>query len=218
MLPKTSSKTSTLVARLARRFSKDTRGVAAVEFAFVLPVLCVMLLGTVEVARAIDADRRFGNATAMTTDLIAREQDITDADLDGMMLSIEHMMKPYDADELKLGVIAVRAPITPGNPPVVEWSYSHKGKEVPAKCSNYTLPNGLVSPGSRVVIVESSYGFTPLFVNWQGKARLGTGPVQENMSGGLINWEDKATFTPRSDCVHNATHQSSASRCDFSCN
>ncbi len=196
---------------LAARLCHDTRGIAAVEFALVLPLLVIMLLGTIEIARAIDADRRFGNATAMTTDLIAREQDITDADLDGMMNAIQHLMHPYDSDTLKLGVIAVRSPITPGEQPVVEWSYSHQGKDVPARCANYTLPEGLISPGSRVVVVETEYGFRPLFVNWADN------PFKDTGTGGLVNWRDKSTFTPRSDCVHNSDHENSSSRCDFAC-
>lgn len=211
MLPIRALSTRRAARGFLERVANDDRGVAAVEFAFVLPILAIMLLGTVEVARAVDADRRFGNATAMTTDLIAREQDLTDADLNGMMLAIQHMMRPYDANTLSLGVIAVRAPMTVGEQPRVEWSYSHNGKPVPAKCSTYTLPADLVSPGSRVIVVESAYNFAPMFVNWTEN------PLADSISGGVIAWSDRATLTPRSDCVHNSTHQTSASRCDFSC-
>lgn len=194
------------------RIARDNRGVAAVEFAFVLPILAIMLLGTVEVARAVDADRRFGNATAMVTDLIAREQELDDADLAGMMQAIDHLMRPYDANTLSVGVVAVRAPMAAGEQPKVEWSYSHRGKTVPAKCASYALPADLVSPGGRVIVVESAYNFSPMFVNWDNN------PLKDNLSNGFISWTDKATLTPRSDCVHNTSQQTSASRCDFSCN
>lgn len=200
---------------LGRRLADDTSGVAAVEFAFVLPILAIMLLGTVEVARAVDADRRFGNATAMVTDLIAREQELSDADLAGMMGAITHLMRPYDAEALSLGVVAVRAPMVVGEQPKVEWSYSHKGKSVPAKCATYSLPADLVSPGGRVIVVESAYNFAPMFVNWNES--WGSNPLADNISNGVIAWSDKATLTPRSDCVHNTSHQTTASRCDFSC-
>lgn len=198
-----------------RRAARDDRGVAAVEFALILPILAIMLLGTVEVARAVDADRRFGNATAMLTDLIAREQELDDDDLDGMMQAIQHLMRPYDSSTLSLGVVAVRAPMAVGEQPRVEWSYSHNGKSVPAKCSTYSLPADLVSPGGRVIVVESGYNFAPMFVNWN--ASWGSNPLAEQISNGTIAWTDKATLTPRSDCVHNTAQQTSASRCDFSC-
>lgn len=207
-----STKISRRLHLACKRIARDQRGVAAVEFAFVLPILAIMLLGTVEVARAVDADRRFGNATAMLTDLVAREQEIDDDDLDGMMQAIEHLMRPYESNTLSLGIIAVRAPMDPAQQPRVEWSYAHNGKTVPAKCNTYALPADLVSPGGRVIIVESAYNFRPMFVNWDNN------PMKNNISGGLISWSDKATLTPRSDCVHNTSQQTSASRCDFSCN
>lgn len=206
------TKTSRRLYSAYKRLARDQRGVAAVEFAFVLPILAIMLLGTVEVARAVDADRRFGNATAMLTDLVAREQEIDDADLAGMMQAIEHLMRPYESNTLALGIVAVRAPMDAAQQPRVEWSYSHNGKSVPGKCNTYSLPADLVSPGGRVIIVESAYNFRPLFVNWDNN------PFKDDLSAGFISWSDKATLTPRSDCVHNTTQQSSASRCDFSCN
>lgn len=196
---------------LPGRWARDSRGVAAIEFAFVLPILVLVLLGTIEIARAIDADRRFGYATSSTTDLIAREQDLTDADLDGMMNGIEHMMRPYDSSSLSLRVTAVRAPMSSGQQPRVEWSYAHREGKTHNKCDTYALPADLVSPGGRVIVVETKYNFTPLFINWAKN------PLADQMSGSVIPWTDKATLTPRSDCVHNASQQTSASRCDFSC-
>lgn len=192
------------------RFLRDTRGVAAIEFAIVMPLLVLMLLGTVELARAIDADRRFGNATAVTADLVAREQTLTDADLDGMMNSITHLMSPYDGTALSLGITAVRKPINPDEQPKVEWSYKHGNQTVLEKGATYpSLPADLVSPGGRVIIVESTFNFALLFLNWSDN------PFRDRMSSGIVTLTDKATLTPRSDCVHNTTHESSASRCDF---
>ncbi len=36
--------------RFTRRFARDARGIAAVEFAFVVPIMLLMLVGTVEAA------------------------------------------------------------------------------------------------------------------------------------------------------------------------
>lgn len=43
--------------RLAR-YKKDERGIAAVEFALILPILIVLYFGTIELARILDANRR----------------------------------------------------------------------------------------------------------------------------------------------------------------
>ena len=54
-----------------------------------------------------------------------------------MMLSIKHLMQPYDATTLKLGVFSVRASPTNAADTKVVWSYSYNGMQVPANCSSY---------------------------------------------------------------------------------
>src|SRR5690554_4731160 len=55
---------------------RDSRGVAAVEFAVIAPVLFLLLIAAYEVSRAISLDRRFHLITTMTGDLVSREQDM----------------------------------------------------------------------------------------------------------------------------------------------
>jgi len=172
----------------------DTRGAAAVEFAFLLPLLTLMLLGTMELGRAINMDREFTMATGMTGDLVAREQFLgtssTDAKntLDSMMASIQHIMQPYDSSSLALGIFSVQASATNASDTRVVWSYSWNGKTVPSKCATYALPSGMLAKGGSTVVVESSFLFKPLFVN-----------VIPGLS--TMTWTDKSYHSPRNSCV-----------------
>ena len=49
----------TRVGKRRGLFWGDTQGAAAVEFGFLAPVLLLMLLGTIETARAVSTDRHF---------------------------------------------------------------------------------------------------------------------------------------------------------------
>jgi Flp pilus assembly protein TadG len=173
----------------------DRRGSAAIEFAFLLPLLTLMLLGTMELGRAINMDRVFTMATDTTGDLVAREQYLgtssTDAksNLDSMMLSVKQIMQPYDSSSLALGIFSVQASPTDATNTRVVWSYSYNGKSVPSKCATYTLPAGLVAKGGSAIVVESSYIFKPLFTN-----------VIPGLSGNMT-WTDKSFHSPRNSCV-----------------
>jgi hypothetical protein len=176
------------------RLWHHSQGAAVVEFAYMAPLLLLMLLATIELGRAINIDRHFTMATAMTGDLVAREEWLgrssseAKANLDGMMESIKHVMQPYDASTLKLAVFSVRASTTNANDTKVEWSYSYNGKSAPSKCQAYPLPTGLIGKGGSAIVVEASYEFKPLF----------TGSVPGIPS---MTWTDKSFHSPRNSCV-----------------
>ncbi len=52
---------------------RNKSGSAAIEFAFLAPLLTLMLLGTIELGRAINMHRVFTTATDTTGDLVGRQ-------------------------------------------------------------------------------------------------------------------------------------------------
>ena len=57
-------------ARLARTFAGNRRGVAAIEFALIAPLLLVMYFVTMEIAPAIDSNKKVGRAASMIADVV----------------------------------------------------------------------------------------------------------------------------------------------------
>ncbi len=171
------------------------QGAAATEFAFLAPLLMLMLLGTIEVGRAISVDRHFSLATSTASDLVAREESLGETDanaqtnLKAMMDSIQFMMKPYDASSLKMGVFQVRASPDDATDTRVDWSYSFNGYAVPSKCDTYAIPSGLIDKGASVIVVKSSYVFHPLFADFVPGF------------GGDTTWNDTSIHSPRNSCV-----------------
>ena len=176
--------------RFTRRFARDARGIAAVEFAFVAPIMLLMLIGTVEASRAIGIDRRLSLVTTMVADLVAREQKMTSADLTSIYKIVNQVMSPYDASSLKVSVIPVKASPSDAAQTKVYASTtnrpSHNGATQPSKCSSYSLTAALLPKGASVVVVESSYTYQPIFLNYVF---------------GAASWTDKAFATPRNSCV-----------------
>jgi len=180
----------------ARNIARCESGGAAVEFGILAPLLLLMLLGTIELGRAINADRHFVGAVSSAGDLVAREADLgttqaaATANLNGMMQSIKHLMQPYDANSLKLGIFSVRASANDGNKAKVEWRYSYNGASVPAKCADYTLPKDILAPGGSVIIVDATYGFKSLFGSYVPGMRSS------------MTWSNKSYHSPRNKCVN----------------
>lgn len=182
----------------ARRagFWRNTQGGAAIEFGFLAPLLLLMLLGTIEIGRAVNTDRHFTSAVGTAGDLVARERFLgsspsgAEGNLESMMKSIRHLMQPYDSSDLKLGIFSVQASPTNADDTKVVWSYSYNGMpNVPAECSAYALPPNLVGKGGSVIVVEASYKYKSLF-----------GSYVPGFSS-TMDWTDKSYHSPRNSCV-----------------
>ncbi len=54
------------------QFWRDARGVSAVEFALIAPVMITLLLGSVELSDVMIADRKATSVASTTADLVAQ--------------------------------------------------------------------------------------------------------------------------------------------------
>lgn len=173
-------------AQVTRRFGSDVRGIAAVEFAFIAPILLVMLIGAVEITRAVSIDRRLSVITNMIADLVARETKLTGADVEAIYDIAEQVMAPFDASDLKLSIIPVMSAANDAGKTLVYPSAanrpSYNGGAVPPKCQVYALTAGILQKNESVIVVESSYAFKPLFLGYVM---------------GAHEWTEKAIAKPR---------------------
>jgi len=175
--------------RGARALLKDRSGIAAVEFGLIAPVLLVMLLGVIEITRAVSIDRRFGQVTSMVADLVAREERMSAADMEAIYGIVEHVMGNWGTSTLNLEVIPVRAADDDASRVYVyaeeeaRPSYGEGAPAPKAVCQPYSeLTANLLTAGNTAIVVQGQYGFSPLIV------------------GGLMSpqtWSDKAVMAPR---------------------
>ncbi len=184
------SETTKMPSDARRRFVRDKRGIAAVEFTLIVPVLFIMLIGVIEVTRAVSIDRRFGKVTSMVADLLTRETDPVDAaTVQGIYGIVDHIIGVWGTDTLKLHITPVRAAADDRNDIYV---YAPKANR-PSFGSNPTTPRdvcerfaglttNLLDTGGTAIVVEGEYGFSPIIA--EGFVAATT-------------WEDRAVFAPR---------------------
>lgn len=80
--------------RPLRDFARDRRGVSAVEFALVAPIMIVIFMGTIELPRAYATKQRLVRATRSMADLISRGSL---ASVDDIYAAGRAVMYPTDA-------------------------------------------------------------------------------------------------------------------------
>ena len=146
------------LSQLVARFAQDKRGVSAVEFAMLLPLMITLYLGSVEVSQGIGIDRKVTLTTRTVADLASQVSSINNADMTNLLNASAAVIAPYDASKLKVTVSAVT--IDSNGVAKVAWSDTLNGTQR-AVGSTITLPTALNVPSTTLIWSEVAYSYTP---------------------------------------------------------
>ncbi len=202
-------KAKTLSRRFGWRLAKDSRGTAAIEFVLLVPLLLVFMMGTLEVSRAINVDKRINAVTAMAGDLISREESLDTTALNGIMGVVTHVMHPYNPADLKMTVIPVMAdPNDETKTFVYATPFKYNGgvsggPSASGECYSFSAGSSVMSKGSTVIVVKAEYNYSPLYQGFfDGFDYLVT------KSSDDVTWDnagqtltDQSIHSPRMGCV-----------------
>jgi len=151
-----------LLSRL-HRFRRDIGGVASIEFALVVPVMVLILIGMFELSQMVSVDRRVRQVASSTADLVARATALTTADMDGVLDVVEQLMKPHDHTVLRLSVLSVGASVSNANNTTVCWVRAHKGGVGGhTRGSAYKVPANMLEAGDSVIVAKVEYAHQPV--------------------------------------------------------
>lgn len=157
-----------------RRLRRNADGMAAVEFAMVVPIMCSLFMGSIEFSQAITVDRRVTQAASATADLISRapSEGVSAAQVDRDLAIVNQLMSPYDPTALTVNIISVKAVPVPNNPNalnyVVDWSRDNHGGTpyVRGAPAPFGMPAGLLVAGESVIVGHTIYNYTPLIFSY----------------------------------------------------
>ena len=99
-------KTSKL-GRLSR-FTRDRRGVSAVEFAIIAPVMIGLYLGCVEISDGVAADRKVSLVVDALANLSSQVTTISTANMTNILNASSSIIAPYSAANLKATVSCLK--------------------------------------------------------------------------------------------------------------
>lgn len=157
-------------ARLHRRFIASTRGVAAIEFAMIMPVLLILFLSSFDAANAIAIYMKVRSATytlaAVTNQYGIGNDAISPAVMTAITGATGAVLAPYSSTPSVVTISQIKA--TSNTKATVSWSYSVNGTALTAGTS-YSLPSNFAKDTCGgtypcyMVLASVSYTFTPEF-------------------------------------------------------
>ncbi len=140
---------------LFRRLGEDERGVSAVEFAMLAPVLIAFYFGMAEFCQGYMAQKRMGHVSAMVADLVAQEETVSQSNLDDIFDIGGLIMKPFSTAALAQRVSSVTRSSGVNR---VDWSRGD-GMAARAVNSTITLPADLIADGESIIVSEATYDY-----------------------------------------------------------
>jgi Flp pilus assembly protein TadG len=94
----------------------------------ILPVILLVLLGTIEVSRNIQFHQKLDSASNQMVNIINQILNLTVASASAIMDSAQEMMKPFDDKNIVIFITAVQQDLPNGQKSTVQWQI----KRVPA--------------------------------------------------------------------------------------
>ncbi len=178
-------------SRLWRRFCRNRDGVAAVEFAMILPVMLIAYVGMVEVVQLVMINRKVTQLTSALSDLTARVQSVAPADVENIFNAAQTVLMPYDYSQATMVIASIV--IDGSGVAKVCWS-SQRNDTALVRGTTVTVPDSVKVPNTSVIMARASYKYTPTIgYVLTGIFTLGNNPIysrpRNGLAGGTLNVE-----------------------------
>ena len=150
-----------------RRYARDRRGVSAVEFALLAPLMIGLYLGCAEISDGVAADRKVSLIAATLANLASScsnsnanaggcaNNTISTTEMNNIIDASSAIITPYSAGKLKITVSCLN--IDANKVMTVRWSAVRNG----GVGGTVTLPSALAVPSSQLLLAQVSYAYTP---------------------------------------------------------
>ena len=143
------------------RLVRDRRGVSAVEFALILPLMLAIYLGGNELSHALTIARKVTHVTSSLGDLVTQSKKITNADMTNILNAAASVMTPYATGTLlKIKVSGIT--IDANSVAKVTWSDALNDTPLTVGATVTTLPAAVKTASTFIVTAEVHYSYTPV--------------------------------------------------------
>jgi Flp pilus assembly protein TadG len=143
--------------RCALDLIEDRRGIAATEFAVIVPIMLVMFFGVVEFSSGVAVDRKVTLVARTLSDLTSQSISVASSDMTNFFSASNAIMTPYSPTPTRATISELY--IDPNTLVArVQWS---NGSSPRAVSSTVVVPSALAVAGTYLIYSEVSYLYTP---------------------------------------------------------
>jgi Flp pilus assembly protein TadG len=149
---------NTKAHRLLRGFLRDRRGVSALEFSLILPLMVALYLGCVEIGNGLSAQFKTTLAARTVADLASQYNTINNATMTSILGASSAVMTPFSSADAV--VIVSEITTDAKGKATITWSDALNGTAHQAG-SSVTLPANVGGPNVSLLWGEVTYPYKP---------------------------------------------------------
>src|SRR5271168_1289856 len=145
------------MTRLAslRDFIDGDQGVAAVEFAVILPFLLLLFLGGFSIEQAVAISRKVTITTRALADLTSQYVDMSASNMSNVLNASAQIIAPFNAAPLSIRLSEITTDAT-GDIATVTWSTGFN--QTPYNTDQiYVIPSGMNKPNTSYILSQVVY-------------------------------------------------------------
>ena len=185
------AKVATMRARLARcltAFRRDRAGVSALEFAFVLPLMLTIYIGSFEISQGLTAKTKVSQTARTVTDLVSRAGVISQggssptsliptSQMDDIFNATNTIMSPFTISPAQFVLVVSTINIDANGNPTIGQSCASDGNTYYTPAQTVPVPAALIVPSSQLIWGTASYTYSPFLVRGGAPFYTMVGPV-----------------------------------------
>lgn len=162
-------------------FRRDSRGIAAIEMAFIMPFLLFLYFGLVDLTSLISLNRKVTYAASVVDDLVTQNTTtVTSSTMDDYFNAATLVMKPTSISGVRVEIYQFR---NVGGVVTNQWSKKSTGGSACSTPSTAGMTN-LMTDGNDIIVAIVCTTYTPYIASFMGTTILGatTFPMSEQIA------------------------------------
>jgi len=142
------------------RLAHERRGIAAVEFALLLPMMLTLYLGSIEVTTGVAIQRKVTLTARALADLASQYTSISSSNMSNILNASTDIIAPYASTNL--AVVVSEIYVNAQGQASVVWSDTLNGTALTVGQS-VTVPTSLAVPNTYLILGQASYSYNPTY-------------------------------------------------------
>jgi Flp pilus assembly protein TadG len=149
--------------QFAAHFTRDRSGIAATEFAIIVPIMLVLFFGVVEVTNGISAYRDISITAHTISDLTSQSKSVQDSDLTNFFSASTGIMYPFvtSTSDPHLKQSIAELWINSSLQARVQWAKNSDGSTPATPGTIVNIPTSLQVANTYVIFSSASYLYVP---------------------------------------------------------